>query len=674
MNSVVRANNQVLYAFCDSQTSKRSIAFVAACTSELNMDNLFESIEICTMELKNRIVMPAMGTNFATEDGFVTRRLVNYYVERAKGGVGLIIVEGAYTESRGKGSIRQLAVDTDDKISGLKQLARTIKANSAKVAVQLFHGGRQSHSSIIGTQPVSASEVFCRLTQETPRALTVEEIHDVVEAFAEGARRMKTAGFDAVEIHGAHGYLINQFLSPLTNKRTDSYGGDLRGRTKLLLEILGRIRDKVGGDYPILCRINGDDYIEGGLTFEEAKKIAQMLEDAGVDALHVSGGIYDSPVPVTTGPMALPRGHMVHLAAGIKEVVDVPVIAVGRINGPELAEKILQEGKADLVSMGRALLADPELPKKTAAGALDDIRRCTACDECIARLFFNEEIVCSVNAVLGKEEKLRIKKTEVPKKVLIAGGGPAGMEAARVSALRGHEVILYEKNSRLGGQLNLAVVPPHKEELKSITLYLENQIRKFGVKVVLGEEVTPLLVEKNKPDVLFIATGSVPLIPRTIEIKNGEAVTANDVLAGSALVGEKIVVVGGGMVGAETADFLAEKGKEVTILEMMGRIGMNMVPMTISMLYRRLKKLGVVMITDAKVEEITEGSVVYEKDGERQIVKADNVVLAMGSEPDRTLTKALKTEVTETYTIGDTREPGKILDAIHEGYRLAYQI
>jgi len=638
------------------------------------MGKLFEPIKIGTMELKNRIVMPPMGTNFSTEDGYATKRLINYHVERAKGGVGLIIVEGAYVEPRGKGSIRQLAVDHDNKIPRLKELATAIQANGAKATLQLFHGGRQSHSSIIGTQPVSASEVFCRLTRETPRALTVEEIQDVIEAFAEGTRRTKAAGFDAVEIHGAHGYLINQFLSPLTNKRTDKYGGDVKGRTRFLLEILELTRDKVGSDYPILCRINGDDYIEGGLALEEAKRIAQMLEAAGVDALHISGGIYDSPVPVTTGPMALPRGHMVHLAARIKKVVNVPVIAVGRINDPELAEKILQEGKADLVSMGRALLADPELAKKAAAGALDDIRRCTACDECIARLFFNENIACSVNAALGREDKYRIRKAEVPKRVFIVGGGPAGMEAARVSALRGHEVVLYEKSDRLGGQLNLAVVPPHKEEMKSVAPYLENQIRKLGVKVVLGEEVTPLLVEKIKPDVVFIATGSIPTIPEILGVKGDHVVTAHDVLTGKASVKERVVVVGGGMVGAETAEFLAEKGKKMTILEMLRRIGMDMVPMAILMLYKRLKKLGVDMITNAKVEEITEDGVVYEKDGEKQTVEADSVVLAAGSKPNISLMKALEDKVAKIYAIGNAKEPGNVLEAIHEGSRLAREI
>jgi len=638
------------------------------------MGKLFEPIKIGIMELKNRIVMPPMGTNFASDDGFVTKRLVNYHVERAKGGVGLIIVEGAYVESRGKGSIRQLAVDHDDKISGLKKLAAAIQANGAQAALQLFHGGRQSSSLIIGTQPVSASEVFCRLTRETPRALTVEEIQDVIAAFAEGARRTETAGFDAVEIHGAHGYLINQFLSPLTNKRTDKYGGDVKGRTRFLLEILELTRDKVGSDYPILCRINGDDYIEGGLTLEETKKIAQMLEAAGVDILHISGGIYDSPVPVTTGPMSLPRGHMVHLAAGIKKVVDVPVIAVGRINDPELAEKILKEEKADLVSMGRALLADPELPKKAAAGTLDDIRRCTACDECIARLFFNENIACSVNAALGKEEEYRIRKAEVPKKVLIVGGGPAGMEAARVSALRGHEVVLYEKSGRLGGQLNLAVVPPYKEEMKNVALYLESQIRKLGVKVVLGKEVTPLLVEKIKPDMVFIATGSVPTVPEILGVAGDHVVTAYDLLAGTASVKERVVVVGGGMVGAETAEFLAEKGQKVTILEMLRRIGMDMVPMTILMLYKRLKKLGVAMITNAKVEEITEDGVVYEKDGVKQTAEADSVVLAVGSKPNISLMKALEGKVAEIYAIGNAKEPGNVLEAIHEGSRLAREI
>ena len=638
------------------------------------MGKLFEPFKIGTMKLKNRIVMPPMATNFAAEDGSVTKRLKNYYVERARGDVGLIIVEGAYVEPMGKGGVRQLAVDHDSKIPGLRELATAVRANGAKVALQLFHGGRQSHSSIIGTQPVSASEVFCRLTRETPRALTVEEIKDIVEAFAEAARRAREAGFDAVEIHGAHGYLINQFLSPLTNKRTDQYGGDVKGRTRFLLEILERVREKVGSGYPVLCRINGDDYIEGGITLEEAKAIAKMLEAGGVDALHISGGIYDSPVPVTTAPMALPRGNMVHLAAGIKGVVNVPVIAVGRINDPELAEEILQQGKADLISMGRALLADPYLPRKAAAGALDEINRCTACDECISRLFFNEEIACSVNAALGREEEYRIEKAEVAKRVLVVGGGPAGMEAARVSALRGHEVILYEKSDRLGGQLNLAAVPPHKEEIKNVTAYLEPQIRKLGVKVILGEEATPSLVEKIKPDVVFIAAGSVPIVPENLEVKGGNIVTANDVLAGVASVGDRVVVVGGGMVGAETAEFLAERGKKVTVLEMLGRIGVDMVPMVIMLLYRRLKEFGVVMLTNAKVEEIKENGVVYEKDGKKQTVEADSVVLAMESKPNIDLMKALEGRVTELYAIGDAKEPGNILNAIHEGSKLTHEI
>jgi len=638
------------------------------------MDKLFEPFKIGTMKLKNRIVMPPMGTNFSTEDGLVTQRLKNYYVERAKGGVGLIIVEGAYVEPRGKGSIRQLAVDHDNKIPGLRELATAVQAKGAKIALQLFHGGRQSHSSIIGTQPVSASEVPCHLTGETPRALTLTEIKDVVEAFAEAARRAKESGFDAVEIHGAHGYLINQFLSSLTNRRIDQYGGDVKKRTRFLLEILERVRKKVGDDYPVLCRINGDDYIEGGITLEEAKTIAKMLEAGGVDALHVSGGIYDSSVPVTTAPMALSRGIMVHLAAGIKEVVNVPVIAVGRINDPELADEILREGKADLVSMGRALLADPYLPQKAAIEVLDEINRCTACDECISKLFFNEDIVCSINASLGKEEEYKIKKAYVQKRVLVVGGGPAGMEAARVSALRGHEVILCEKSKRLGGQLNLAAVPPHKEEIKNIATYLESQIRKLGVKVILGEAVTPQMVEKIKPDVVFIATGSVPNIPENMIVKAGDIVTAHDLLSGLVSVGERVVVVGGGMVGVETAEFLAEKGKKVTILEMLGRIGMDMVPMVITLLYRRLKGLGVVMLTNAKVEKITRESVVYEKGGKKQTVPADSVVLAMGSKPNSGLMKALEGKVHELYAIGDADKPSKVLKAIHDGYRIAREI
>jgi NADPH-dependent 2,4-dienoyl-CoA reductase/sulfur reductase-like enzyme len=370
--------------------------------------------------------------------------------------------------------------------------------------------------------------------------------------------------------------------------------------------------------------------------------------------------------------MALPRGNLVHLAAEIKEIVGVPVITAGRINDPELAEEILRQGKADLVSMGRALLADPYLPKKAAAGALDEINRCTACDECISRLVFNEEIACSVNAALGREEEYRIKKAEVPKRVLVVGGGPAGMEAARVSALRGHEVVLYEKSDRLGGQLNLAAVPPHKEEIKNVTAYLEPQIRKLGVKIMLGKEVTPTLVQKIKPDVVFIATGSVPLLPENLGGDN--VLTANDVLAGVASAGGKVVVVGGGMVGAETAEFLAERGKKVTILEMLGRIGVDMVPMVIMLLYRRLKELGVVMITNAKVKEIKGNSVVYEKDEKKQTLEADSVVLAMGSKPNIALMKMLEGRVPKLYAIGDAKEPSNVLNAIHEGSQLAREI
>jgi NADPH-dependent 2,4-dienoyl-CoA reductase/sulfur reductase-like enzyme len=399
-----------------------------------------------------------------------------------------------------------------------------------------------------------------------------------------------------------------------------------------------------------------------------------MLEAAGVEAIHVSGGIYDSPVPVTTGPMALPRGHMVYLAMAIKKVVNVPVIAVGRINDPELAETVLQEGKADVVSMGRALLADSELPLKAAAGALDDIRRCTACDECIARLFFNENIACSVNAALGMEEEYTITKAEVSKRILVVGGGPAGMEAARVSALRGHSVVLCEKSDRLGGQLNLAVIPPHKEEMKSVAPYLESQIRKLGVKVMLGEEPTLELVREINPDVMFVAAGSVQTISEIPGAEGKNVVTANDVLAGRASVKEKVVVVGGGMVGAETAEFLAEKGKRVTIFEMLGRIGIDMVPMAMSLLYQRLKKLGVVMITKAKVEGIIDGAIVYERDGEKQTVEAESVVLALGSEPNISLIDTLKDQVSELYAIGNAKKPGNVLEAIHESSRLALEV
>ncbi|MHA1645726.1 MAG: oxidoreductase [Candidatus Freyarchaeota archaeon] len=639
------------------------------------MAKLFEPVSIGEMELRNRLVMPPMGTNFAAEDGSVTQRQINYYRERARGGVGLIIVEGAYVHPLGKGASLQLSLTDDEKISGLKKLAEAIQAEGAKAAVQLFHGGRQISSMIIGTQPISASDVPCRLVRETPRPMTLEEIEEAIEAFGEAARRVKEAGFDAVEIHAAHGYLINQFLSPLTNLRKDRYGGDFEGRTRFLVEVIQRIREKVGDSFPIICRMNGDDYYEGGITLQEAKRIAQVAEESGVNAIHVSGGIYDSEYGESTAPMWLPRGFMVPLAQGIKEAVGVPVIAVGRINRVELAEEIVEKGQADLVSMGRALIADPELPRKAMENRLQEIRPCIACNEgCINRLLFLESVTCVLNAAVGREEEFRIQPAEKSKKVLVVGGGPGGMEFARVAALRGHTVILYEKNNELGGQINLASVPSYKYELKSIVPYFKHELERVGVEIHLGEEVTESMVDDIAPDVVCIATGSTPIVPDIPGIHGENVVLATDVLAGKAEVGEKVAILGGGEVGLETGYHLGEQGKKVTIIEQMKRVGTQMIPLTNYYVRKKIAEFGGKIITLAKVVEVTREGAVYEKEGQKTLEKADTVVVALGTKPNTQLLEKLKGKVPEIYTVGDAVKRGKIMDAVHAAAETARKI
>ncbi len=407
---------------------------------------LLEPVKIGAMELRNRIVMPPMCTNFASETGAVTQRLIDYYVERARGGVGLVTVEATCVDSPvGRLSPLQLCVDDDKFIGGLNDLVEAIQEKGAKISLQLHHAGRQTTLAVTGgAQPVSASETVYKDVKA--RALPAEGIECVVGRFGESAKRAKAAGFDAVEIHGAHGYLIAQFLSPYVNKRIDEYGGDPEKRMRFVLEVLEETRKRVGLDFPIIFRLSGEEFVEDGLTLKEAKGIAQRLERAGVDALHVTAGVGGTIWPVQ--PMAVPRGCLVHLAEGIKEVVGIPVIAVGRINNPTLAEEILRDGRADLVSMGRALIADPELPRKVAEGRLDDIRMCTACLRgCSERFNAYLRISCTVNPAVGREKEYMVKPADKPKKVLVVGGGAAGLEAARVAALRGHEVTLYEKEA-----------------------------------------------------------------------------------------------------------------------------------------------------------------------------------------------------------------------------------
>jgi len=634
---------------------------------------LWEPFRIGRMELKNRIVMPPMVTRYASDDGSVTERTKNYYAARARGGAGLIIVEATYVHRNGWAFANQLGISDDKFIPRMSELVDVVHQHGAKIAVQLHHGGRQAKESLSGLQPVAPSPLPMA-GGEMPREMMIEEIAETVAYFAEAAVRAKKAGFDGVELHGAHGYLIDQFLSPTSNKRKDEYGGDLRRRARFLLEVIAAVKEAIGDDYPVWCRMDGKEYGVEGITLEDAQQTARLAQDAGLVAIHVSAWGPETPTNRTTPTFV--SAVIEELAAGIKKAVSIPIIAVGRIT-PEDGERMLKEGKADLIAIGKAMLADAEWANKVASGRVDDINPCIICNGCRDDLR-NPKLVgirCSVNATLGREKESEIVPAARPKKVLVVGGGPAGMEAARVAALRGHQVTLWEKESRLGGQLLQAAVAPHKDRIAPLYKYLETQLQKRGVKVQLGKEATATAVTEFSPDAAVVATGVKPFVPDIPGLDRANVVQAGDVLEEKAMVGDKVAIIGGELVGCETAEFLADRRKEVTVMRRGPEMATGVGPNTRDFFLSRLLDKGVTLLRGVKYRGVgPEGVVITTRDGEERTVEADTVVLAAGAMPDTTLYDAIKDKVAEVYQIGDCVEPRTIRDAISEGFRTGQKI
>ena len=618
---------------------------------------LFDPIRIGGMELRNRIVMPSI------ECFFEHRQMMDFYEERSRGGVGLIIFGTTSIDEKESSGINAYS---DEFIPELGELAEVIHAHGAKTGLQLWHPGRYSFFS---QDPVSASDVASPIfTRQKPRPLDMREIEEMGDKFAEAALRVKKAGFDCVEIIASTGYLISQFLSPSTNKREDRYGGTLDNRMRFLLEIVEKTRGKIG-DFPLQCRISGDEFVPEGNNHEDQKIIAKNLERAGVDALNVNVGWHESRIDQMS--MMVPRGGFIHLAAGIKEVVDIPVIASHRINDPILAEKLLEEGKADLVAMARSLIADPELPNKAREGRYDEIRTCIACNRCFDNLFEGGSIICMVNPAVGREKEYQIKETESPKKVIIIGGGPGGMEAARITSLRGHDVILYEKSNSLGGQINLITACKEMCEFENIKKYYENQLK--NVRIEFNKEPSPHAIIEKNPDVVIVATGALPAIPDIPGVDGKNVTTAFSVLGGEE-IGEEILVIGGGGVGCDVALYLKNKKKRVTILEMLDKIGVDIGGSIRWIVKKKLKEAGVSIKTGTKVVEIVEGGVIVEKEGKRYSIGGETVVLAVGTVSNRGLYDELSGKIPNLQIIGDAAEPRKVLEAIHEGAEIARRI
>jgi len=632
-------------------------------------EKLFQPIKIGSVEVKNRLIVPPMVVNYCTPEGEVTERFISYHEARAKGGWGLITVEQSVVCKEGKGHPGQPVIWSDDYIDGLSKLTERVHAAGAKMSIQINHAGRSATSFITGSQPVGPSPIKDIVNPETPRELSIAEIQEIVEQFGQAAYRAKMAGFDMITEHAHAGYLIASFLSPTGNKRTDEYGGCLNNRARLALEVLREMRAQVGSDFPIIYRFSAEEYVEGGLTIRDTASLARLMEHAGVNMLDVSVG--NATPPYTVQPSPVSHGFASDFSRQIKNVVSLPVSVAGRINDPLIAESILVAGDADLISMGRASIADPDLPNKVKEGRLGDINYCVACLQgCLKNgAAALSDVSCLVNPLTGREKDFLPAPAEASKRIMVVGGGVAGMEAAIVAAGRGHDVHLYEQSDRVGGQWLLAAVPPAKTELGTFTVWQKNQLARLGVKVEVNTQVTKEIVEREKPDTIIIATGAKPVTPNITGAKGPNVVQAFDVLAGKAEVGDRVAVIGGGLVGSETADHLAVHGKQVVIFEMLDQIAKEGFGFNNYYLLESLNKHHVEMITSAKVLEITPEAVVYEKDGTQQTVTGlDNVILAIGAVSVNTLSQELQDMGVNIIVVGDAKQSRQALEAVKEGY------
>ncbi len=644
---------------------------------------LLEPLDINGLHLANRVIMLATHLGYCVEDGLVNNRLIEFYKARAKFQPGLIMIGGCYTDSLARSGPTMIGISEDTHIPGLEKLVDAIHEYDVPAAAQLYHAGRYSHPLFLGTDPVSASAEPSRLFRSTPRPLSKKEIIHTVENFGRAAARAKVAGFDAVEIIGSAGYLINQFLAKATNKRKDEYNGDLKARARFALEVIESIRSHVAKDYPIFYRLSGDDFVAKGNSLKENKMLAPWLVEAGVDCLNVTGGWHETRVPQTT--MDVPRGHFAYLAEAISEVVDIPVVACNRINSPSVAESILQRGKAKLIGMSRGFIADPEFMEKVRTGREHEIRNCIACNlGCLDKVFRLEPVICSINPFAGYELERELGPRSTGK-IAVVGGGPSGMEVARVLTLRGFSVTLFEKENQLGGLLRLLSRVPLRGEYASYVVHMQRELKRLGVSLKLGHEATAVDLQAGAFDHIVLATGMIASAPPIDGVEGPHVTSAFDILSSGGNDLGRVSVIGGESIGCHVALYAAGRANSVDLFVLEDRIGADIGISTRWVILKALKERGVQIHEQADISQITSKYVMVNYGDAMSMIEADMVVVATSPDPRTRLLEKLRKigfpinterlsvihEASSVTPVGSVNGPMNLLECIHDAFEFA---